>query len=209
MYETLRLLAADELLTQYDANRKKNSKTRRKLCSNRLQSAAELCQRGEIFRRHQHQQTPPQVNPANSAKFQWRGRLIFVYNQERERRLTTDQKTHSKKKCATGLNSWRNESRFMEFSGDFTSDLDSNFLSKQVQWVIEGRFFLGWEFVDIDEFCERRLQSVWKKFLGWCSNSNKIYFWKNCFLIVFFLPNRVRVHWICAALMKQPLMLKL
>lgn len=149
VFETSRLLPADELLTQYDAKRKKNSKTRRKLCSNRLQSAAELCQSGEIFRRHRQQQrqTLPQVNPANSAKFQWRGRLIFVYNRERERRLTTDQKTHSKKKCAMGLNSWRNERRFMEFSGDFASDLDLKYcLSKHERWVIIRRFFVGWRF---------------------------------------------------------------
>lgn len=134
VFETSRLLPADELLTQYDAKRKKSSKTRRKLCSNRLQSAAELCQSGEIFRRHRQQQrqTLPQVNPANSAKFQWRGRLIFVYNRERERRLTTDQKTHSKKKCAMRLNSWRNERRFMEFSGDFASDLDSNLFCQNI-----------------------------------------------------------------------------
>lgn len=56
-----RLLPADELLTQYDAKRKKNSKTRRKLCSNRLQSAAELCQIGEIFRRHRQQQRKRQT----------------------------------------------------------------------------------------------------------------------------------------------------
>lgn len=30
-----------------------------------------------------------------------------------------------------GLNSWRNESRFMEFSGDFASDLDLKWFFRQ------------------------------------------------------------------------------